>query len=155
MAETGTVYCLDTNVFIKALVEEEPVELTRAAEALLIHAMLTGQLIAPAFAWTEVGSTLRNKVRQGIIDIEQANAEWTRFRGLPIEFADSPALRARAWEIAERRRLPNLYDAAFLACTETFLLSRELIREFWTADDILLRALSDDPPPFVRRLQAE
>jgi predicted nucleic acid-binding protein len=155
VTEAVSVFCLDTNVFVKALVEEEPAELTRAAEALLIRALLSGRVIAPAFAWAEVGSTLRKKVRHGIIDVEHANTQWTRFRRLPIEFVDSPLLRDRAWELAERYRLPNLCDAAFLACTETFLTSRELIREFWTADEVLLRTLSNDPPPFVHRLQVE
>ena len=153
MTDLESVFCLDTNVLIKVLVNEDPIELNHAADAILTRALDTGLLIAPAFAWVEVGSTLRKHVRQGIINGGEAETLWIRFSELPITFLDSPRLRDRAWELADRYRLPNLYDAAFLACIETFGPSRALIREFWTADEVLLRALSDDPLPFVRRLQ--
>ncbi len=152
VTDTEAVFCLDTNVIIKVLVREEPVELYRAAVALIVRALTTGRLIAPAFAWAEVGSTLRKHVRQGIIIQRQAEVQWARFSRLPIEFTDSPLLRTRAWELAERHRLPNLYDAAFLACTDTFPASQGTIREFWTTDAALLRALAVDLPPYVRRL---
>lgn len=152
VTDTQAVFCLDTNVIIKVLVREEPVELYRAAVALIVRALTTGRLIAPAFAWAEVGSTLRKHVRQGIIVHGEAEVQWARFSRLPIEFVDFPLLRARAWDLAERYRLPNLYDAAFLACTETFLTSQETVREFWTTDAALLRALAVDLPLYVRQL---
>ena len=152
VTDTQAVFCLDTNVILKVLVREAPVELYRAAVALMVRALTTGRLIAPAFAWAEVGSTLRKHVRRGIIVQREAEIQWARFSRLPIEFVDFPTLRTRAWELAEHYRLPNLYDAAFLACTETFLPSNRSIREFWTADAALLRALALGPPPYVRRL---
>lgn len=155
MTDAETIFCLDTSVVIKVLVEEDPVELNTAAVALMVRALTTSHLIAPAFAWAEVGSTLRRHVRRGIIVQREAEIQWGRFSRLPIEYVDFPRLRDRAWALAERYRLPNLYDASFLACTETFPSPEGTIQEFWTADEKLLCALSDDPPPFVRRLQAE
>ncbi len=152
VTDKETVFCLDTNVVIKALLEEEPVELNEAAVALVLRVLTSGRLIAPAFSWAEVGSTLRKKVRQGIIVHREAEIQWARFSRLPIEFFDSTLLRDRAWALAERYRLPNLYDAAFLACTDTFPASQGTTREFWTSDSALLRALAVDLPPYVRQL---
>lgn len=152
MTETETVFCLDTNVIVKALVEEDPPALSEAASALVLRALTAGRLIAPAFAWAEVGSTLRKHVRRRLIVHREAETQWARFSRLPIEFFDSQLLRARAWELAKHYRLPNLYDAAFLACTETFLTPSGTHREFWTSDEALLRALAVDLPPYVRPL---
>ncbi|MDP9371980.1 MAG: type II toxin-antitoxin system VapC family toxin [Chloroflexota bacterium] len=146
------IYCLDTGVLIKFLVAEEPAELSDAAAQLVLRALTNGRLVAPAFAWAEVGSVLRKKVRQGLLQREQAGALWIRFGQLPIEFIEDPSLRTRAWEIAGQYALPTLYDAAFLACTEV-ASGTAATREFWTADEELLRALEANEPPYVRRLR--
>jgi predicted nucleic acid-binding protein len=110
------------------------------------------RLVDPAFAWAEVGSVLRQKVRQGLLAPEQARELWIKFGQMPIEFIDSPALRARACEIAEGCALPTLYDAAHLACTELTPAPGTVVREFWTADQELLRSLGTTRPPYVRHL---
>ncbi|MBI4491459.1 MAG: type II toxin-antitoxin system VapC family toxin [Chloroflexi bacterium] len=149
---TEVVRCLDTNIWIRYLVGEEPPELAAAARRLVWDATPSGRLVAPAWAWAEVGSVLRKKVRQGQIEWGEAETLWARFGQLPIEFIDTPAVRNRAWEIAGQFGLPTLYDATFLACTEMAPASEPAVREFWTADDELLRRLGARRPAYVRRL---
>lgn len=148
-----TLICLDTGVVIKTFIEEDQPDLHVAARRLMFRVLNGGVLVAPAFAWAEVGSVLRKKIRQGMLRPDQAQALWDQFNELPIEYFDTQAIRARAWELADRYTLPTLYAAAFLACTEAAPVSHVTSREFWTTDQALLRALSDDPLPFVRRLQ--
>jgi len=64
----------------------------------------------------------------GVITIEQAQGFFQDFNELPIDYIQEEAIRARTWEIAEIYGLPTLYDAAFLACTES------ISGEFWTSN---------------------
>jgi predicted nucleic acid-binding protein len=152
---TEAIFCLDAGVWIKFLVAEEPVELSDAAARLVLRALTTGRLVCPAFAWAEVGSVLRKKVRQELLTTEQARELWTRFGELPVEYVDVPAMRARAWQLAQRHALPTLYDAGFLACTELAPESDSAVREFWTADQTLLNSLGSNRPAYVRDLRVE
>ena len=149
-----TVMCLDTGVIIKAFVEEDPPELFVAARRLMIRALSDGMLVAPAFAWAEVGSVFRKQIRLGILTPNQAQAYWDQFHQLPIEYIDTLDVRHRAWELAARYTLPTLYDAAFLACTELAHVPNVTKREFWTADDTLLRSLAPEPPSYVQSLRS-
>ena len=138
------VLCLDTSVLISYLVadENEP-----QADALVLEAVLgTARLIIPAFAWAEVGSVLRKKVRMGLLTIEEAQGCFEDFSNLPIDYINGESVRARSWELAEQYQLPTLYDAAFLACAESESA------EFWTADEVLLRKLSPCPS-YVHQLR--
>jgi predicted nucleic acid-binding protein len=146
------VVCLDTGVWIKFLVAEEPAELSEAAVRLVLRVLPRERLVAPAFAWAEVGSVLRKKVRQTLLQHEEAEELWTNFGRLPIEFVEAPALCTRAWEIAEEYALPTLYDAAFLACTEVKPAPEGTVREFWTADQELVRSLRVNRPAYLREL---
>jgi predicted nucleic acid-binding protein len=139
-------------VWIKFLTLEEPRELGVAATRLVLQGLSGDRLIAPAFAWAEIGSVLRKKLRQGVLQAEQAEALWTQLGELPIEFVDVPILRRRAWELAKEYGLPTLYDAAFLACTEVVEATPGSRREFWTADRELIRALGTQCPPYLRQL---
>lgn len=143
--------CLDTSVLVKALVVEEPREQAIAAADLLLRSLSEGRLIAPAWAWAEVGSVLRKKLRQGLLTPQEAGELWVSFCELPIDFLDSTALRTRAWELAEQYGLSTLYDAAFLACIET-ATAPDSNREYWTADEELLRRMTPARPSYVRRL---
>jgi len=146
------VLCLDTTVLVKYLVIEESREESEAAVQLVGRGLAGGRLVAPAWAWAEVGSVLRKKVRQRLISTEQAAALWSLFARLPVHYLDLPMIRARAWELAARYSLPTLYDAAFLACTELAPAPIGAVREFWTADETLLRSLGPARPGYVRRL---
>ncbi len=138
------VLCLDTSVLISYLVadENEP-----QADALVLEAVLgIARLIIPAFAWAEVGSVLRKKVRMGLLTIEEAQGCFEDFSNLPIDYINGESVRARSWELAEQYQLPTLYDAAFLACAESESA------EFWTTDEVLLRKLSPYPS-YVHQLR--
>jgi predicted nucleic acid-binding protein len=129
--------CLDTSVVVSYLVpnENEP-----QADALILEAVLgIARLVAPAFAWAEVGSVLRKKIRMGLLTQEEAKGCYEDFGNLPIDYIDGESVRARSWELAEQYQLPTLYDAAFLACAESESA------QFWTADKVLLAKLSPRP----------
>lgn len=131
------VLCLDSSVLIPYLTPEEYSE---KAEALLLEA-ISGSLrmVAPSFAWAEVGSVLRKKVRRGLLTLNESLACFEDFQQLPIEFIDHADLRTKTWAIAAQHDLSTLYDAAFLACSE------DCGAEFWTADQTLINSLSPCP----------
>ncbi|MBV8884993.1 MAG: type II toxin-antitoxin system VapC family toxin [Chroococcidiopsidaceae cyanobacterium CP_BM_RX_35] len=138
--------CLDTSVLIQYLVPEE---FQAQAEALVLEAVEAAvQLIAPAFAWAEIGSVLRKKTRAGLISTEQAKGCFDDFCQLPIDYINTDKIRTRAWQIAEQYQMSTLYDAAFLACAESVGANCQ----FWTADKTLLNQLGPDRPNYVREL---
>ena len=127
--------CLDTSVLIQYLIPEG---LQVHAEALVLEVVENAvRIVAPAFAWAEIGSLLRKKIRAGLITSEEAQGCFDDFCQLPIEYIDTDQIRAKAWEIAQQYQLPTLYDAAFLACTESVGMGCH----FWTADKTLLNQL--------------
>lgn len=97
------------------------------------------RIVAPAFAWAEVGSVLRKKTRMQVITAEEAQGFFEDFHKLPIEYIEEETIRFRSWEIAEKYGLPTLYDAAFLACTES------VSGEFWTVYAALVKKLVPRP----------
>ncbi|MGL5795282.1 MAG: type II toxin-antitoxin system VapC family toxin [Waterburya sp.] len=131
------VLCLDTSVIIPYLVPDEYESL---ADSLVLEAVVGNvSLVAPAFAWAEVGSVLRKKVRLDLLTTEEAEGCYQDFCNLPIDYLNQESLRARAWEIAQQYQLPTLYDATFLACAES------LLAQFWTSDKVLLNKLLPRP----------
>jgi predicted nucleic acid-binding protein len=144
---TERVVCLDTSIYIKLLTPDEQHE----AVTLQVQEVLASDaaLVAPAFAWAEVGSVLRKKVRQQLLRHDEAEELWSAFLELPVDYADSAVMRRRSWEIAQQYRFPTLYDAAFLACAE---MAGEGQGEFWTADEELIRLLGESTPENVHLL---
>lgn len=138
--------CLDTSVLIQYLVPEE---YQPQAEALVLEALeATVRLVAPTFAWAEIGSVLRKKIRTGLLSGEEAKGCFDDFCQLPIEYIDTEQIRARTWKIAEQYQMPTLYDAAFLACAESVGGNCQ----FWTADKKLLNQLAKDRPDYIKEL---
>jgi predicted nucleic acid-binding protein len=137
------VLCLDSSVLIPYLTPEDHSD---KAEVLILDAISASlRMVAPCFAWAEVGSVLRKKVRRGLLTLDESLACFEDFQQLPLEFIDHADLRAKAWAIASQHDLSTLYDAAFLACAEY------CGAEFWTADQVLIRSLSPCPD-YVRSL---
>lgn len=90
--------CLDTSVLIQYLIPEG---LQVQAETLVLEAVENPvRIVAPAFAWAEIGSVLRKKIRAGLITAEEAQGCFDDFCQLPIEYIDTEQIRAKAWEIA-------------------------------------------------------
>ena len=143
-------YCLDTSVLVKILVPEEGSD---EATALLRHAVVGGyRLIAPAFAWAEVGTTLRKKVRKGLLTETEADTAWKRFMSLAIEYLHDLRIPEMAWKLSSKYGLSTMYDASFLAvCDEVSQESRTAV-EFWTADRDLVKSLGYLAPQYVRLL---
>ncbi|MFB2768072.1 type II toxin-antitoxin system VapC family toxin [Pelatocladus sp. BLCC-F211] len=135
--------CIDTSVMMKYLCPDEQ---TSEAIALITNA-LTQQtrLVAPCFAWAEVGSVLRKKVRVKLLTSTEAQQLYTAYISLPIDYIDSEILRLEAWQLAEQYEMPTLYDAVFLAC------AKAESADFWTADDAMLN-LCSPRPAYVYRL---
>ncbi|ADU50405.1 PilT domain-containing protein [Thermaerobacter marianensis DSM 12885] len=145
------VVCFDTSILVKFLTPDEQED---AVTRLVDRALQEGaRLVAPAWAWAELGSVLLKKVRMGLLEITEATQLWTACQDLPIEYVESPSLRRRAWEIARRLDLPTLYDAGFFACTELAAAGTGTPAEFWTADTALLRQLGNRKPAYVRSLR--
>lgn len=134
--------CFDSSVLVKLLVAEP---LSEAAASLVTP---DTQLVAPAFAWAEVGSALRKKLRTAELDERRMRRAWDDFLSLDLHFLQRPALMARAWDLADALSLPTLYDAAFLAAAEQ---APGGPCPFWTADEALLAAAAGRHP-LVRRL---
>lgn len=135
--------CIDTSVWIPYLVPEQ---YQAQAKILMDEALSQNiRIVAPTFAWAEVGSVLRKKTRAGSIIIQEAQEIFEDFCELPIDYIETEAIRVRAWQIAADYGLPTLYDAVFLACAESFSA------EFWTADIAMIRQLAPRPS-YVREL---
>ena len=71
------VLCLDTSVWIPYLVPEvyQPQARTLVEEPLNQNL----RIVAPAFAWAEVGSVLRKKTRMQVITAEEAQGFFEDF----------------------------------------------------------------------------
>jgi len=94
-------------VLVKVLVPEEGSEEASALLRRIISA--GGLLVAPAFAWAEVGTVLRKKVRSGFLTASEADAAWARFTELSIEYIQDFRVPQAAWRIAGHLGLPTLY----------------------------------------------
>jgi predicted nucleic acid-binding protein len=134
--------CIDTSVIMKYLCPDEQ---TPAAIALITNALTQRvRLVAPAFAWAEVGSVLRKKMRAKLLTAAEASQLFTAYTSLPIDYIDTEILRLNAWQLAEQYAMPTLYDAVFLACAEAESAN------FWTADDTMLNLFSSRPSYIYR-----
>ncbi len=58
-----SIYCLDTSIWIKYLCPDEQEDL--ATE--LVSNALSTKLVLPSFAWAEIASVLRKKVRSNLL----------------------------------------------------------------------------------------
>jgi predicted nucleic acid-binding protein len=128
-------FCLDTSVLIKYLCPDEHEESATA----LVSQALNARIVLPCFAWAEVASVFRKKVRSGLLSSNEASQLYRAFNDLPIEYIDGEDIRTSAWAIAEVYGLLTLYDSVFLAVAE-----RESA-QYWTADGALLKALNPMP----------
>jgi predicted nucleic acid-binding protein len=136
---------------VKALVPEEG---SAQAMDLLREAVSSGsRLIAPAFAWAEVGTVLVKKMKAGLITDTEATIAWDRFVSLSIDYLQDASVLQAAWDISLRYQFPTMYDASFLAVCDRVAEESRGSLEFWTADIQLVRDLGSSPPPYMKLLK--
>ncbi len=100
-------------------------------------------VVLPGFAWSEVGSVLRQKALRKEITEEEAEESWRIFRRLKnIIYMEEEDVMDTAWRISTEERLPTLYDSAYLALAEVVAKQSNEACEFFTADKRLLNSLS-------------
>jgi len=115
-----------------------------AARALLRNALAQrAPMVAPPLLPSEVASVIRQRMRQGQVQLDEARALLAQLRAIQISLQAPETLHDRALVLAEQHRLPAVSDAHDVALAE--LLGATL----WTADQRLLRALGGRLP-FVR-----
>ena len=133
--------CADSSVAAKwSFVEEHSFQ----ARALLRDALAQQDpIVAPPLLPSEVANVIRQRMRQGQVQLDEARALLAQFLALPISLQAPEALYERALVLADEHNLPAVYDAHYVALAE--LLGATL----WTADRQLLRALGGRLP-FVR-----
>ncbi|SFH27782.1 Predicted nucleic acid-binding protein, contains PIN domain [Desulfotomaculum arcticum] len=132
--------CIDTSVFIKLFFEEED---SFKAKVLMQKVIEDNQIIVlPSFAWAEMGSIFRKKIRTKQVNLQDASEMWNSFTSFPgIEYVNEVSIMDRAWKISCYYDLPTLYDAAFLAVVEEIRDRTGQSCEFWTADERLINSL--------------
>ena len=132
---------MDTSVLLKLFFEEED---SIKAKVLMFKIIEDNQIIVlPSFAWAEMGSVFRKKVRTKQLTPLDAEEMWTSYTNFPgIEYINEHSILERSWKISSYFSLPTLYDAAFLAVAEEISNSTNEVCEFWTADERLINSLN-------------
>jgi predicted nucleic acid-binding protein len=134
--------CLDSSVLIKLLVNEEDSDKAVTLMERVINERMT--VVLPDFAWAEVGTVLRKKAARKLISPEQAEAAWEAFNSFGvITFINDISVMRAAWRIADKEKLPTLYDAAYLAVAEIMARQNGEECEFWTADQRLASSVKN------------
>lgn len=141
--------CLDSSVLVKILTWEDGSE---KAVKLFDEIVKRGQkIVLPDFAWAEIGTVLRKKVRMNKLKADQADELWKAFRDLGIiHYVESSGIMDVAWEISSEDKLPTLYDSAYIAVSKIYS-NEDNTCEFWTADERLINSVSNNKS-FIRRL---
>ena len=133
--------CVDASVAAKWLFEEEH---SAQADMLLDEALKQQQpIVAPALLPSEIANIIRQRLRQGRLNLTEARTLLAQFLAIPISLQAPEMLYDRALVLADQHNLPAVYDAHYVAVAET------LGATLWTADRRLLRAVGG-ALPFVR-----
>lgn len=132
--------CIDTSVLVKLFIEEDD---SFKAKVLIQKVIEDNQIIVlPSFAWAEMGSIFRKKLRKKEIQTEDAMEMWASFREFPgIIYIEDDIIMDKAWRISYTFDLATLYDAAFLAVAEVIAEKTGEVCEYWTADERLINSL--------------
>lgn len=85
---------------------------------------------------------LRKKVARKLLSADQAEVAWEVFNSLGIlMYVNDVAVMRTAWRIAEKEKLPTLYDAAYTAVSEIISRQTNEVCEFWTADERMVNSV--------------
>lgn len=122
--------CLDASLVLLWLL---PDELSVKADALWRwwHSSNV-ELICPLLLYAEVPSVLREAAYHRRITIEEADATFAAFCGLPLRPVLRDDLHRHAWELGKLFNAPRLYDFQYLALADLEQC------ELWTADQRLV-----------------
>ena len=125
--------CVDASVAGKWLFLEAH---STQADALLRSALEQSEpIVAPPLLPSEVANIVRQRQRQGQLELSDARALLAQYLAVPIAYEAPDALYDHALVVADRHDLSAIYDAQYVALAE--LLGATL----WTADRRLLRSL--------------
>lgn len=127
------VVVVDASLAVKWLLPEEG-----SARALELAERWTRegvQAVVPTLFWSEVGNVLYQRVRQGHLDVSQADRLLKELLDFGLTTRSEVAFRRPSLQIAARYRLPSLYDAVYLALAEAEDAA------LWTADGRLHRTM--------------
>jgi predicted nucleic acid-binding protein len=131
--------CVDSSVAAKWFFSEEH---SAQADSLLQAALASREpIVAPPLLPSEMMNLLRQ--RAGTLTLPQAQALLSQFPAVPISLRFPRRMYRRVLELADQYDLPAVYDAHYVA------LSELLGATFWTANELLLRAIGTTLP-FVR-----
>jgi predicted nucleic acid-binding protein len=133
--------CVDSSVAAKwSFIEEYSAQ----ARALLRVALEQREpIIAPPLLPSEVANVIRQRMRQGRLNLDGARTLLAQFLAVPLSLQAPEPLYDRALVLADAYNLPAVYDAHYVALAELHGAT------LWTADQRLLRALGGRLP-FVR-----
>lgn len=141
--------CLDSSTIIKVLTWEQDSE--KALNLFNTILEKNRKVILPDFAWAEIGTVLRKKVRFDAIKLEEAQELWEAFLDIGIiQYVENKKIMSMAWEISNNEDLPTLYDAAYIAVAKLHS-NDENICEFWTADEKLVNSVKESKK-YLKRL---
>ena len=135
----GSPICVDANVFVKVLVQEEHSDLARRHWERWTIAE-GRRVIVPTLFPYEVVAVLRRKVYQGQLAPQDGSDAVDILLDANLELVTASELHSRAWELAQRLQRPTVYDAHYLALAEMERC------EFWTADGRLYHSVKDHFP---------
>ncbi len=123
---------VDASLAVKWLIEEEHSD---KATALVRRLDSEGtRLAAPYLMPTEVANVLHQRVLRGHLSVGMATRLLQDLMAVGVELHEFPELHARALTLASVLQQGAVYDAHYLALSET------LDCELWTADKKFLRA---------------
>ncbi|MPZ13598.1 MAG: PIN domain-containing protein, partial [Chloroflexi bacterium] len=125
--------CVDSSIAAKWVFVEEHSERAR----LLLRVALEQQepIIAPTLLPSEVANVIRQRLRQGQVQLNEARALLAQFLAVPIAILTPETVFDLSLVLADQFSLPAVYDAHYVA------LAKLLDATLWTADQRLLRAL--------------
>jgi predicted nucleic acid-binding protein len=128
--------CVDANLIVRTLI---PGPLTENALSFLgALGREYSALVAPTLLAFEVTSTLRRLVFLEQITPTQGEEAFEGFHEMDINLSHQRSIFPLAWQLAKQFNLPRAYDTAYLA------LAQLRNCEFWTADERLFNAVSQE-----------
>src|SRR4051812_2616669 len=98
------------------------------ADALHAAAMAARGIVVPPHFFSEVANAIRRKVARGLISASEAYLAFHVLDRLIVTIARPADLYREAFDLAERYRLPAIYDSIYVALAD--LRGCDL----WTAD---------------------